>query len=138
VCGVWCVVCGVWCVVCGVWCVVCGVWCVVCGVWCVVCGVWCVVCGDDHRHVIMRRSGSAAKGASDIESVASSVSLRERLPDYIQKALAELLEANGGIISFRGRWKKLTTLCDEKFDDDRSSPLADELILFVESFRTRF
>jgi hypothetical protein len=78
-------------------------------------------CGGDHRQIIMRRS-SAAGGSSDAESVASSVSLRERLPDNIQKALAELLEASGGIRSFRGHWHKLATLCDQKFEEDRTFP----------------
>jgi hypothetical protein len=64
---------------------------------------------EGHRQIIMRRS-SAAGGASDAESFASSVSLRERLPDNIQKALAELLEASGGLRSFRGHWHKLATL----------------------------
>jgi hypothetical protein len=52
----------------------------------------------------------------------SSVSLRERLPDNIQKVLAERLEASGGIRSFRGHWHKPATLCGKKFEEDRSSP----------------
>jgi hypothetical protein len=73
-----------------------------------------------------RQRSRSNKLQSDTESIASSVvsaasaESRSPLPDNIQKALAELLESNGGIKTFHGAKQKLARLCDAEFEKDPS------------------
>lgn len=74
-----------------------------------------VLFGVTSHNKAMSTGGSSVCAA---DSQTATPTRRERLSAHIQKSLAELLESNGGIKSFRGSEQKLSNLLDRKAQDE--------------------